>query len=361
MKITLLSLDIANRVSGESRFVRNLARGLVKEGVQVCICAASSNPAVTEELRRSGVELFDLGRPPRSYGAKVALVANLGSEASEISRLCTQRTDPDWFIVLSDALVGAIRYLPSTKSAYLSQGDLSLMFLSPSFLSSESNLKRLVSFGAPSWLRQRAALARQYRLRLANSEFSRGMMSYLYAVPFSDVVYPPVDTEFFSPTPSATRGGYGLSLSRNSLEQGVETLHQIAAVKRLKVVGGAIVDRAESLGVVSDEDLRALYSGADFFVSAGVSELFGYSIAESLACGTPVLCYRACGPGELVEDRVSGWLVGSSREMVDLAEEISTRGVAPEMREHARFRAQQYSLGASSKKLIQVLKTESAE
>jgi glycosyltransferase involved in cell wall biosynthesis len=58
-------------------------------------------------------------------------------------------------------------------------------------------------------------------------------------------------------------------------------------------------------GFVADEDLPALYSGADFFAYPSLYEGFGLPIIEALACGTPVLtadnsCLpEAGGPGAL--------------------------------------------------------------
>ena len=72
-----------------------------------------------------------------------------------------------------------------------------------------------------------------------------------------------------------------------------------------KVQELGLADDVHFPGFVADEDLPALYSGADFFAYPSLYEGFGLPIIEALACGTPVLtadnsCLpEAGGPGAL--------------------------------------------------------------
>lgn len=56
-----------------------------------------------------------------------------------------------------------------------------------------------------------------------------------------------------------------------------------------KVVAAAGSDRIISLGFVADDDLPALYSGAEVFVFPSKYEGYGIPVAEARACGTRVL------------------------------------------------------------------------
>lgn len=62
------------------------------------------------------------------------------------------------------------------------------------------------------------------------------------------------------------------------------------------------------LGKLSDTiALRLAYSAADVFVAPSRMDAFGKTLAESLACGTPVVCFDATGPKDIVENKVTGY------------------------------------------------------
>lgn len=55
-------------------------------------------------------------------------------------------------------------------------------------------------------------------------------------------------------------------------------------------------------GFIENEELPALYSGADFFVFPSLWEGFGIPLLESMACGTPVLSSSLASIPEIVGD-----------------------------------------------------------
>ena len=62
------------------------------------------------------------------------------------------------------------------------------------------------------------------------------------------------------------------------------------------------------LGYLYDSvSLRLAYSAADVFVAPSLMEAFGKTIAESMACGTPVVCFDATGPKDIVTHKVDGY------------------------------------------------------
>ncbi len=61
-------------------------------------------------------------------------------------------------------------------------------------------------------------------------------------------------------------------------------------------------------GYLSDEIfLRTLYSSADVFIAPSVMEAFGKTLAESMSCGTPVVCFDATGPKDIVDHKINGY------------------------------------------------------
>lgn len=63
-----------------------------------------------------------------------------------------------------------------------------------------------------------------------------------------------------------------------------------------------------SFGFLHDTtSLRLLYSAADIFVAPSLMDAFGKTLAESMACGTPVVCFNATGPKDIVDHQINGY------------------------------------------------------
>ncbi|NTU79343.1 MAG: glycosyltransferase family 4 protein [Chloroflexales bacterium] len=95
-------------------------------------------------------------------------------------------------------------------------------------------------------------------------------------------------------------------------------------------------------GRVADEDLPAVYSGADLFATLAVYEGFGLPPLEAMACGVPVVAAAAAALPESVGD--GGLLVdpADTRAVVTaLARALNDPGLRAELRArgHARVRA----------------------
>ena len=62
------------------------------------------------------------------------------------------------------------------------------------------------------------------------------------------------------------------------------------------------------LGFLHDTvSLRLGYSAADVFVAPSLMDAFGKTLAESMACATPVVCFDATGPMDIVDHKVNGY------------------------------------------------------
>lgn len=80
----------------------------------------------------------------------------------------------------------------------------------------------------------------------------------------------------------------------------------------------------KSLGYLSDTiSMRLAYSSADVFVASSIMEAFGKTIVESMACKTPVVCFDATGPKDIVTHLQDGYKA-KPFDIVDLANGIST-------------------------------------
>jgi len=63
-----------------------------------------------------------------------------------------------------------------------------------------------------------------------------------------------------------------------------------------------------NFGILHDNiSLRLLYSAADIFIAPSIMEPFGKTLAESMACETPVVCFDATGPKDIVDHKINGY------------------------------------------------------
>lgn len=130
----------------------------------------------------------------------------------------------------------------------------------------------------------------------------------------AQVIYPPVETERFSP--SGRRGDYFVTLSRLVPHKRIDIM--IEAFSRLKlplkIIGDGPAKKSlqkrataniEFLGYQSEEAVAHLLSHARGFVCAA-EEDFGIANVEAQAAGCPVIAYRGGGALETVVDGVTG-------------------------------------------------------
>ncbi|MCM8769108.1 MAG: glycosyltransferase family 4 protein [Candidatus Omnitrophica bacterium] len=70
----------------------------------------------------------------------------------------------------------------------------------------------------------------------------------------------------------------------------------------------ALQFESKHFGYLHDHlSLRLLYSCADVFVAPSLVEAFGKTLVEAMACGTPVVCFDATGPGNIVSHKIDGY------------------------------------------------------
>lgn len=108
-------------------------------------------------------------------------------------------------------------------------------------------------------------------------------------------------------------------------------------------------------GFLSDSiSLKLVYSAADVFVAPSRMDAFGKTLVESMACGTPVVCFDATGPADIVEHMVTGYKA-KPFETADLAQGIEMVLAADgvNMPKAARLRAEKmFDIRMVAKKYI---------
>lgn len=161
------------------------------------------------------------------------------------------------------------------------------------------------------WDRRTAGRVDRY---VANSQYVAGRIDRYYNR-MAEVVYPPVDTAFFTPEPARPRTHYlivSALVPYKRVEVAVEACRQLG---RPLVVAGDGPDRrrleamagpsATFTGSVSDEQIRDLYRAAHAVLLPG-EEDFGIVPVEAQATATPVVALGRGGALETVIDGVTG-------------------------------------------------------
>lgn len=217
-----------------------------------------------------------------------------------------------------------------------------------------------------AWLaRWDAATAPRVTEFAANSRYVAGRIARYYNRDAA-VLYPPVDTDFFTPGANggargdhATDGGFALVVSALVPYKRIDVA--IAAAVQagwpLTIVGTGPDDKrlramADSsvtfLGNVSPETLRGLYRCAGALILPG-EEDFGIAPVEALACGCPVVALARGGATETVDDGVTGILVTelSAAAFAAALEQIPhlQAGVADRRQRALRFAPERFEAG----------------
>ena len=65
---------------------------------------------------------------------------------------------------------------------------------------------------------------------------------------------------------------------------------------------GDLSEKILRIGYVDDEDLSALYSGAEVFLFPSLYEGFGMPVLEAMQCGLPVICSNCTSIPEVIGD-----------------------------------------------------------
>ena len=178
----------------------------------------------------------------------------------------------------------------------------------------KSRLMRPIMHAMARW--DRATATRVDRF-LANSQYVAGRIGRYYNRR-SAVVYPPVDTDFYTPESRPSARGFlivSALVPYKRLDVAIEACRRLAAPltivgtgpeeARLRALAGPDV---RFLGWLPEEEIRTLYRSATATLLPGTED-FGIVPLESQACGTPVVALEDGGARETVIDGETGVLV----------------------------------------------------
>lgn len=184
---------------------------------------------------------------------------------------------------------------------------------------------------------------------IANSQLVQNRIAKYYKTN-STVIYPPVRLDRFSigrPQDYYLAGGRLVPYKRFDLI--IEAFNRLG--RKLIIYGDGpelanlqaqAGDNIEFVGRVSDQALASLYQGALAFVNPQIED-FGITMVEAMACGRPIIAYRAGGAEEIVIEGETG-VFFDQQTWEDLADAVVR--FTPETYSPSRIRrqAEEFSL-----------------
>jgi glycosyltransferase involved in cell wall biosynthesis len=181
----------------------------------------------------------------------------------------------------------------------------------------------------------------------------------------SEVLHPPVQTEFFTPARRERR--HLLFVARlvphKRLDDVIEAFRSlkdelvvVGHGPQLELLPEAAPPNVRFTGWVDDAELRELYRASRALICPSVEE-FGMVMAEAQACGTPVIAPRAGGAIDIVRDAETGLLLDriEPRSLAAAVRELEQRSFDPQA---CRASAQRFSEQQFIGRLDQVLAEE---
>jgi len=323
MKILFLLANIRSPYEGVARPFINWAKELAKNNYEIHLVTI-----------KCGTELIDFIRSMRSHKIKHEHAKSADSVVNYIKRI-----KPD--IMITDDSIDRLKLATKIKNR---AGIRTVIYIQTLFgvhsivevfdlkyLQFKEKLKYSIAKLIPFTILKRTYGGKllKHNVLIANSKTTASLLSILYGIEPHGIVYPPVDTAIFRPYNLKKENKVLLYLGSHGGDTNEKLVRRICECLEKKryetlVLGNKMLrekltKRFNNIHViegVTDEELAKYYSKSKLTICPQVWEQFGYVVAESIACGTPVLAFGTMGPGEIINRSGLGFTVYNSRMLL---------------------------------------------
>lgn len=118
-----------------------------------------------------------------------------------------------------------------------------------------------------------------------------------------------------------------------------------------------VKERIYFTGFVADEDLPALYAGAELFVFPSMYEGFGIPPLEAMACGTRVLSSDAASLPEVLEDAADYFVSNDEQSLYEKLKEMVLSEKSPEKVSAGKARAASFDWSEQAEELLKKIQS----
>jgi glycosyltransferase involved in cell wall biosynthesis len=179
-------------------------------------------------------------------------------------------------------------------------------------------------------------LLRGQDLIIANSQTTASWLHILYGIEPNEVIYPAINPREFNRELAAKKvNGVLLYLGSHGGDMNEDFIRKICRILqkqscKIVVLGNKqmqekLKNEFNLIGVsdITDGALAKIYSQSKFTICPQKWEMFGYVVAESISCGTPVLAFNLMGPSEIISQSKMGFLANNEKEFLFKVEDFN--------------------------------------
>jgi len=355
MKVLFICQDYPPITGGAEVFVKEIARRLINKGHLVSVVARNPSRAA---LRKAGLSLTSLSRHEVRDKVRIYRVPYLDIEDIRLLSAAPGLFLKSWSLIdgLDIDIIHAVMIYPSAMVGTLLKKltHKPLIFTAQGLIIDVIRRHKTITDSYGGILRPFIgwALGQCDFITCVSNVVERKVKQFGRGNQNIRVIPNGVDINRFSPeAKSEIRAQLGLkdkeiiiTVSRLEVKNGIEYLIRAAKdviARRLNAVfliigegelRNSLVQLAKSLGVeknvifygsVPHDQVAKFLTVADIFVRPSITEGFGISFVEAMACGLPVIASEAVGQMNIFEDGREG-LVAKTANSEDLSNRILT-------------------------------------
>ena len=240
MQINFVVYKLSSLHSGLTISLLEYSRVLMNMGHKVTVYALTADNDTLKRFETIGVELLYV-KKGEFFLYNYRMVTYSRSFQRMISTLIRRNYRPGKYIVYADEAVMISYYKTPDPWMYICQGDWSMLAIHSGFKRRHLVASKFLAILVARLIAAKSGALEMYQILAANSKFTAQLSSFLYDIPITNIVYPPLrDSSRYSrlrTVKEKMKDGYALVVLRNSEESGVDFISELGKRFHIKVIG----------------------------------------------------------------------------------------------------------------------------